>query len=191
MSRTIFRDIVLIMVLAFVAMVIWMLPHLNPPAKNAEADPPGNVIVHATWPKGDTDVDLWVYGPGEPRPVGYSNTGGVLWNLLRDDLGARPDATELNYENAYTRGTPAGEYVINVHCYRCPKLPQRIDIEVSSKSDSSNKGSLETIATTSLELKANGQERTALRFKLDDQGRLERDSLHHAFMPLRAWQGES
>jgi hypothetical protein len=102
MTGTVFRDFSMLMVLGFVAMVVWLLPHVNPPADSSEADPPGNVIVAITWPEGDTDIDLWVTGPGEIRPVGYSNKGGVLFNLLRDDLGHMPDATPLNYENAYS-----------------------------------------------------------------------------------------
>ena len=51
--------------MGFVVMIIWMFPFLNPPAQEDQADPPGNVIVHITWPIGNNDVDLWVMGPGE------------------------------------------------------------------------------------------------------------------------------
>jgi len=183
-SSTVFRDFTLLMVLGFVAMVVWLLPHVNPPASQSDADPPGNVVVAITWPEGDIDVDLWVTGPGELNPVGYSNKGGVLFNLLRDDLGSLPDATPLNYENAYSRGLLEGEYIVNVHCYRCPVVPQRIDVEVSANDGASGKGS-RRIATTSLQLTANGQEKTALRFRLDAAGKLEPDSLNSIFRPLR------
>lgn len=183
-SSTVFRDFTLLMVLGFVAMVVWLLPHVNPPASQSDAVPPGNVVVAITWPEGDTDVDLWVTGPGELNPVGYSNKGGVLFNLLRDDLGSMPDATPLNYENAYSRGLLEGEYIVNVHCYRCPVVPQRIDVEVSANDGGSDKGS-RIIATTTLELTANGQEKTALRFELDVAGKLVPDSLNSIFRPLR------
>jgi hypothetical protein len=181
----VFRDFTLLMTLGFVAMVVWLLPHVNPPASEADADPPGNVVMAITWPEGDIDVDLWVTGPGELTPVGYSNRGGVLFNLLRDDLGRLPDATPLNYENAYSRGILAGEYIVNVHCYRCPVVPQRVDAEVSVNDASSGKA-MRMIATTSLELTANGQEKTALRFKLDATGKLVADSLNSVFRPLRS-----
>jgi hypothetical protein len=183
-SSTVFRDFTLLMVLGFVAMVVWLLPHVNPPASQSDADPPGNVVVAITWPEGDIDVDLWVTGPGELNPVGYSNKGGVLFNLLRDDLGSLPDATPLNYENAYSRGLLEGEYIVNVHCYRCPVVPQKVDVEVSANDGAAGKGS-RRIATTSLELSANGQERTALRFRLDAAGKLVADSLNSIFRPLR------
>ena len=97
---TVFRDVILLALTGFVAIVLLLLPHLNPPAKadNEPTLPPGNVIVEIRWPDDlDTDVDLWVKAPGD-IPVGYSNKGGVTFNLLRDDLGRHADATETNYE---------------------------------------------------------------------------------------------
>ncbi len=185
MSGTVFRDFTLLMTLGFVAMVVWLLPHVNPPASQADADPPGNVVIAITWPEGDIDVDLWVTGPGELTPVGYSNKGGALFNLLRDDLGRLPDATPLNYENAYSRGILPGEYIVNVHCYRCPVVPQQVDVEVSVNDTSTGKAT-RLIATTSLQLTTNGQEKTALRFKLDATGKLVADSLNSVFRPLRS-----
>ncbi len=185
MTGTVFRDLVLLMVLGFVAMVVWMLPWLNPPAEDANTEPPGNVIVHITWPPGNTDVDLWVDGPGEISPVGYSNKGGLLWNLLRDDLGAL-DFTQLNYENAYTRGIVSGEYIVNVHCFRCPALPVPVDIEISIATDTGKKTDLKIIATTAVTLYFHGEEITALRFRLTGDGELVPGSVNHIFLPLRA-----
>lgn len=190
-AGTVFRDFTLLMVLGFVAMVIWLLPHINPPAQSSDAIPPGNVVVSITWPEGDTDVDLWVTGPGEITPVGYSNKGGVLFNLLRDDLGTMPDATPLNYENAYSRGVVAGEYVINVHCYRCPVLPQQVDVEISVNDGSEPGKGMKPVATTSVPLKAHGEEKTALRFRLDPRGNVEPESMNNVFRPLRAAGGTS
>lgn len=190
-SFTIYRDFLFLTLLGFVAMVIWLLPHVNPPAQSADADPPGNVVVAITWPEGDTDVDLWVTGPGEINPVGYSNKGGVLFNLLRDDLGRMPDATPLNYENTYSRGAPPGEYIVNVHCYRCPKVPVRIDVEISINEGPERSKGMKPVATTSLELRANGDEKTALRFRLDESGNVEAESINNVFRPLRAAKGTS
>lgn len=184
MKNTTFRDFTMLMVLGFVVMVVWLLPHINPPADDVNAPPPGNLIVAITWPEGDTDIDLWVMGPGEINPVGYSNKGGTLFNLLRDDLGNSPDATPLNYENAYTRGITPGEYIINVHCYRCPILPQEVIVEVSINDGKPGKG-MKRIATSSTELKANGQEKTAVRFELDSAGNLQPNSINNVFRALR------
>lgn len=185
-SGVLFRDALFLMLMGFVALVIFMLPHLNPPAADANAEPPGNLIVHITWPEGNTDVDLWVDGPGELVPVGYSNKGGVLWNLLRDDLGAYPDATSVNYENAYTRGIVPGEYTINVHCYRCPQVPIMVDAEISVSTDTTGKGGTVQIASAHVELRSNDQERTALRFTLTADGTVVPGSFSTVFRPLRS-----
>jgi hypothetical protein len=124
---TVFRDVIMLALAGFVAMVVLLLPHLNPPGKAAldNSQPPGNVIVEVRWPDEiDSDVDLWVEAPGDV-PVGYSNKGGVIFNLLRDDLGKRADATGMNYEVSYSRGIPAGEYTVNVHLYRTPRASSR------------------------------------------------------------------
>jgi hypothetical protein len=189
-TSTVFRDFTLLMVLGFVAMVVWLLPHVSPPAQDADAVPPGNVVIAITWPRGNTDIDLWVAGPGELVPVGYSNKGGLLFNLLRDDLGDMPDATPLNYENAYSRGIIAGEYIVNAHCYRCPVVPQKVDVEISISKGDHRKGT-SPVVTTSVELRANGEEKTALRFKLDAKGNMEPNSMNNIFRPLRAARGAS
>jgi hypothetical protein len=181
-AGTVFRDFTMLMVLGFVAMVIWLLPHINPPESAADYTPPGNVVVAIHWPEGDTDIDMWVTGPGESAPVGYSNKSGELFNLLRDDLG-NPDP-ERNYENAYSRGIPVGEYIVNVHCYRCSEVPVEVDVEVHLSTDENGKGMV-PVANTTVGLARNGEERTALRFRLDADGEVEPDSLNSVFRPLR------
>ena len=186
-SKTVGLDMMMLLMLGFVAMVVFLWPFVNPPKEDDKAEPPGNVIVAITWPEGDIDVDMWITGPGEKAPVGYSNKSGALFNLLRDDLGNRPDATPMNYENAYSRGIVAGEYVINVHCYRCAILPQKVSVEISLNTGKPGKG-MTPIATTSLTLTANGQEKTALWFRLDKDGKLVPGSMNSVFRPLRAAQ---
>ena len=188
MTSTFFRDFTLLMVLGFVAMVVWMLPHLNPPSQDRLDDPPGNVVVSISWPEGDSDVDLWLLGPGEPRPVGYTNKSGQLWNLLRDDLGNQNDLTGANFENAYTRGVAAGEYIVNVHCYRCRNFPVEVQVEVRIKSGEAGgkAGSMRTLAVTTVTLAAPWEELTALRFELTADGALVPDSMNHLYEPLRS-----
>jgi len=188
MIRRVFQDKLFLLMMGFAAMVFMMLPHLNPPATEDAADPPGNVIVAIEWPPGNTDVDLWVTGPGEIVPVGYSNKSGLLWNLLRDDLGTSPDVTPSNYENAYTRGITPGEYVINVHCYRCPILPVPVDIEISIQKEGADgaKEPMKIIATTKVTLRENAEELTALRFELTKDGDLVTNSMNHVYRELRA-----
>lgn len=186
--NVIFRDLLLGLIGILVMVVFIVLLQVSPEKQADEGvTPPGNVTVFITWPAGDTDIDLWVTGPGEPYPVGYSNKGGVLWNLLRDDLGSFPDLSGINMESSYSRGSPAGEYIVNLHCFRCSVLPQKVNVEVSSSKAVAGAAKGTTlIATATVELKANGQERTALRFTLDGKGDLVPGSINSVFKELRA-----
>lgn len=182
-SDTTWRDFTLILVMAFFVFVVWMLPHLNPPASEDQAKPPGNIIVHVVWPNGNTDVDLWLWGPEEIKPVGYSNMNGQLWNLLRDDTGTTSDLSGINYENAYTRGVVEGEYIINVHCYQCiSSLPVLVKVEVMVKARAHST----PVHLTYVEahLRANKEEITMVRFKLDKNGKLVPGSMNHLFESL-------
>ena len=184
---TVFRDIIFLALAGFVAIVLLLLPHLNPPARaDAETTSPGNVIVELRWPDElNSDVDLWVEAPGD-KPVGYSNKGGVAFNLLRDDLGNMADATRMNYEVSYSRGVPTGEYTVNVHLYRnlsgVGTIPVTVVISVKPTDDTPAK----QILATSVELIHEGQEVTALRFSLDKKGQLVSGSVHDLPRALRS-----
>jgi hypothetical protein len=187
---TVFRDVIMLALAGFVAMVILILPHLNPRGEDAQAstEPPGNVIVEVRWPDQiDSDVDLWVEAPGDV-PVGYSNKGGAIFNLLRDDLGRKADATELNYEVTYSRGIPPGEYTINVHLYRNTGgvLPIPVTVVTSVKKSASERA--RQLLASKVELGREGQEITVYRFRLSESGDLVSGSVHSLQRDLRAWR---
>ncbi|HET6469963.1 MAG TPA: hypothetical protein VFG43_16435 [Geminicoccaceae bacterium] len=192
-TGTVFRDVLTLALAGFVAIVILLLPHLNPPgAKLADtSEPPGNVIVEIRWPDElDTDVDLWVQAPGDV-PVGYSNKGGAAFNLLRDDLGRRSDATGLNYEIAYSRGIAAGEYTVNLHLYRNParSYPVPVTVVVTVKRSVQEPG--RQLLAGRVELVREGEELTVFRFTLDAAGALLPGSVHSLQRELRAWRKPS
>ena len=185
-NDTVFRDVIMLALAGFIAIVILLLPHLNPPGKAVNtATPPGNVIVEIRWPETlDTDVDLWIQGPKD-QPVGYSNQGGLIFNLLRDDLGHRDDISKVNYEVAYSRGRPAGEYVVNLHLYRnvSGTVPIPVTVIASLKNDAGS--SAVALATTNINLGSENQEFTAFRFQLSERGELVPGSIHTLPKPLR------
>jgi hypothetical protein len=186
-SDTVFRDVIFLALAGFVAVVLLLLPHLHPP-KEAEAAirSPGNVIVEIRWPDEiDADVDLWVQAPGD-TPVGYSNKGGMFFNLLRDDLGRRGDSTDLNYEISYSRGVPEGEYTVNVHLYRNTGGYVSVPVTISVSVKPNTNESAHRLLATKLLLEYEGEERTAFRFSLDDKGKLLRGSVHDLPKPLRS-----
>jgi hypothetical protein len=194
-SGTVFRDVITLALAGFVVMVVLVLPHINPktPPTKAVADPPGSAIIEVRWPDElDADLDLWVRAPRE-APVGYSNRGGRTFNLLRDDRGHYDDPTNLNYEVSYSRGLPAGEYIVNLHYYglalglgaAAGEVPATVVVSTRSPAT----GVVTRHFTETVTLHRVGEEATALRFEIDGKGEVVPGSLSHLFKPLR--EGEA
>jgi len=183
-AGTVFRDVIMLALIGFVAMVIMLLPHISAKRKDTkEHIVPGNVIVEVHWPNTlPFDVDLWVKAPGEV-PVGFWNQGAQFFNLLRDDLGAEGDATEQNYEVSYSRGIPPGEYVVNVHMYGAlpggDKVPVKVVVSVRRPNEDTRQ-----ILQTTVELLRHNQEETAFSFRLNGEGELLPGSVSLLRRPL-------
>lgn len=171
-TATVFRDVLMLTLVGFVAMVILMLPHLAETSdQTQEQDSPGSVVAEIHWPNDiEVDVDLWVQAPND-IPVGFHNQNGNHFNLLRDDLGTAGDATNRNYEIAYSRGLVAGEYIVNVHQYGHLVAGQPVPVEVAV-SVRPLYGTLEQILHTTILLSRKNEETTAFRFKLTKRGEL-------------------
>src|SRR6266853_2703910 len=132
-----FRDMLFLLVFAYLVIGAIALAHVakNDQEQSKGQAPPGNVIVEMFWDKAiDADVDLWVQAPRDV-PVGYSNKSGVIFNLVRDDLGKGGDPNSMNYEVSYGRGHWPGEYVVNAMLYRSRdrKYPLGAQIKVSQQ----------------------------------------------------------
>lgn len=183
-TGTVFRDVILLALIGFVAMVILLLPHISPKQKETEDHrAPGNVIVEMHWPSDmPYDVDLWVMAPDDV-PVGFWNQGSRVFNLLRDDLGIEGDATQENYEVSYSRGIPAGEYVVNAHMYgnlaKGAMVPVTIVVSVKPPY-----GEARQILETTITLARRNQEMTAFRFRLNNDADLVPDSVSTLYRPL-------
>lgn len=184
-ADTVFRDITMLLAAAFLAVVILLLPFINPPVEDTKGTiPPGNIIITADWPDGwATDVDLWVRAPGE-LPVGYSNKDGPTFNLLRDDRGSTGDITDSNREQAVARGVPAGQYTVNLHLYANAQgvLPVPVSVEITVVRPD---GTVDTIYRQRVELTRPGHELTVARFHLDKRGVMDPASLNAVQVPLR------
>lgn len=189
-TGTVFRDMVTLALAGFVCMVLLLLPHIHPKGGQGEAaaatEPPGNVIIEARWDdKLRTDVDLWVQAPGDV-PVGYSNKSGLIFNLLRDDLGSYADPTEVNFETSFSRGIPPGEYVVNLHLFRNLDHTYPIEVRVVARVKGERDSGASTIAATRVRLDREGQEATAFRFTLDEHGSLVPGTVNALYKPLRS-----
>jgi len=178
-GTTVFRDVIMLALAGFVTLVMLLLPHINPEAKAEDTDQaPGNMIVELRWPDElNVDVDLWVEAPGD-KAVGYTRKGGNVFDLLRDDLGVSSDLTGLNYEFAYSRGAPAGDYTVNVHLFRNKEkiYPVPVTVTVSLKTPTSK--STRQILATRFDLETVNQEMTVFRFSLDEKADLVTGSVH-------------
>jgi hypothetical protein len=183
-----FRDMLFLLVFAYLVIGAVALAHVRKQQQETSgATPPGSVIVEIHWDdKIDADVDLWVQAPGDV-PVGYSNKSGLVFNLLRDDLGRSGDPLSMNYEIAYGRGIFAGEYTVNAHLYRSADhrfpIPVHATVSVHDPQDH-----VRRILESTAELKFQGQEITIFRFKLEKDGALVAGSLNRIHKPLRSAQ---
>jgi hypothetical protein len=177
---TLIRDILSNFLLGLTALVVLVLAQINPVAKNQESlPPPGTIAVLACWPPGPVDVDLWVSDPKDTKSVGYSRKSGLVWSLLRDDMGIVNDDSPINCESAFARSTPAGEYVVNIHGYSIPGDLVTVHIEVALNGAFLTKADMDVRAR---------QERTVIRFKLDGEGNLVPNSENRVFKAIRSAQ---
>lgn len=178
-ADTVFRDIIFLALLGFVTLVVLLLPHINPPTDGKDdIKPPGNLIVEARWADElDIDVDLWVKAPND-RPVGFARKGGEVFDLLRDDLGFERDSTGLNYEFAFSRGAPAGEYIVNVHLYSNRADAPGVMVNVVISLSSIDEGDPVVIINKQVRLNHTGHEITVARFSLNEDSLLMRETIN-------------
>lgn len=185
--------------IAFMILALMSLPFVQPiqkkeEARKEESKSAGDMMVEIHWTDNvDIDIDLWVKSPDDERPVGYSNRAGKTFNLLRDDLGASNDSTTRNYEMAYTRGLPPGEYVVNIHYFadRTPGDTHEVPVEVliSSKAGGADKvtGGMKQIISRKAVLRAKDEEVTVVRFTILESGELDEESINDFYQELRTW----
>jgi hypothetical protein len=145
---------------------------------------PGDVAIEAVWPKEmDADVDLWVKAPQDQQAVGYSRRADLQTSYVRDDVGLRGDPSDLNFETSFIRGLLPGRYIVNLHLYSA-RGQSDIPVKVVAYFVGGKAGGT-TIATRTIHLTENGQERTVFSFWLDTEGHLEDGSVSEANIPLR------
>lgn len=164
-----FRDLLFNIIGVFAMLLMVVMININDPQNDKSADQPGQFIVTIVWPEGANDVDLWLGAPGQETPVFYKNKSGKIWNLLRDDLGMTNDLLPYNYENGYSRGTPEGEYTVNIFCYSCDN-----PVDVVVKIEQNKSGKIEDVAARSITLTGNGDWKTAFNFHVNKYGNVTR-----------------
>lgn len=142
----------------------------------------GNISVYVFWRDGiDADIDVHLLDPNREHTF-YAHRAGRVWNLLRDDLGQPNDFTGRNFENAFARGLPPGEYVVNVQVYRSPPdlFPIQVDAELRIIPTLGGDARLTYSGTVTLDHVSD--EATLFRFLIDAQGNMVPGSLNNQFL---------
>ena len=186
------RDAFMAVVGGLALAIIILVFHINPPKQNDARNERArcNIRVEVIWPKElNLDIDTWVQAPGD-TPVGYSNLNGRVFNLVRDDLGNYADLTEMNYEVAFSRGIPAGEWTINLHWFSntagAVEVPVKVLITMKKVDDGSSKAAPITIMSKHVVLKHVGQELTVIRFVTDEDKNVDMKSLSTELKHIRS-----
>ncbi|MBI2993365.1 MAG: hypothetical protein HYY48_04215 [Gammaproteobacteria bacterium] len=157
----------------FVLAVMFM----NPMAKKGIIDPKAEYLITVTWPDNNPDdIDAWVEDP-DGNLVWFRSRDAGLVHLDRDDRGLINDTLDingrvvqnpLNQEVVTIRSIIPGEYIVNVHYYAsATHQPVPVTVRVDKVNPS-----LEVIYYDTLTLASKGEERTALRFSIDPDGRV-------------------
>lgn len=173
-----FYDMLFNMLIAFVFCFVIAILAFNPQARKA-GDVPAKAefMVTVAWPDGNpNDVDTWVMEPGGKTLWFRQRDAGML-HLDRDDRGAKNNSVLVN-GTAYTsairqeivtlRGIVPGEYVVNAHYYDSADQ-QPVDVTVTVVKVNPQ---AEIVFTGTQQIPRKGDERTLVRFTLDDAGQV-------------------
>ena len=177
-GRDPFTDLLFNALLTFTFLFLISLFLINPPAKSGIINPKAEFLITVSWEDGSAnDIDTWVQGPQGTR-VWYKQAQNGLMHLDRDDRGLTNDTQQvdgqeivnpLNQEVVTIRGRPPGEFIVNVHYYKSQDgqaVPVSIYVaEVNP--------TLKVLHYATLDLKQEGEEKTAVRFTLNNQGEVE------------------
>ena len=171
-----FLDLLFNTLLCFAALFSLAFILINPSQKNKTVDAKAEFIITVIWPSEmDDDVDTYVEDP-EGNLIAFNRREQGLMHLDRDDTGISFDtiATDFglieykeNREMVTIRGYVPGEYVVNVHMYT-----KREDKETPVTIILEKINPYKVITGRNVVLKIKGDEKTAFRFTVDDEGKV-------------------
>ena len=133
-------------------------------------------MITVTWPSDiDDDVDTYVEDPNG-NLVAFNRREQGLMHLDRDDVGFSSDRLQTpfgiveykqNREMVSLRGIVPGEYVVNVHMYT-KRSEEEKETPVTILLEKINP--YRVVTGSNVILKQKGDEKTAFRFVLNDEG---------------------
>lgn len=192
-----FLDILFNILLGFFVLLILTIILVNPPTKQGDVPLKAEIRISMEWPgKSKDDVDLIVKTPASKLPIFYGNRDIKVASLDRDDLGLRSDRIRMsdgtihtiyeNWENVAIRKLVPGEYIVNTLMFtKLDKEWTPVTIKVEKLNHP-----YQVIFSGTIILKETKEERTAVRFTIDKNGRLlERSQVFQSLSPsLRRYQ---
>jgi hypothetical protein len=171
-SVMLFKALQVVAFLFFIALLA-----MNPEAKQGKIDTKAEFIITMNWPDNNPDdIDLYAEDP----------LGNIVWYhvreagfmvLERDDRGGINNSIMVNgkkisspirEETISIRGIVAGEYTVNVHYYLASS-PNNAPVPVSVKVEKINP-TVDLVYYDTLTLEHAGQEKTAVRFRVAEDG---------------------
>ncbi|MCS3902537.1 hypothetical protein J2T55_000541 [Methylohalomonas lacus] len=172
-----FVDLLFNALLGFTFLFLVAIMFMNPEAKSGIIDPKAEYILTITWKDfSPDDIDVWVEDP-DGRVLYFRNSEVGLLHLDRDDRGMANDTIEvagkevenpLNQEVVTLRGVVKGEYVVNLHYYKS-ESNKAVDVNVNLAKVNP---ALEVVYYDTVRLEEEGDEKTALRFRIDRDGKV-------------------
>jgi hypothetical protein len=171
-SVMLFKALQVVTFLFFIALLA-----MNLEAKDGKVDPKAEFIITMSWPDGHPDdVDLYVEDPGG-NIVWYHEREAGFMVLDRDDRGGANNAITVNgrkftspirQETVSIRAIVAGEYTVNVNHYLATTgRPVPVSVKVEKLNPT-----VEVVYYDTVTLDHAGQEDTAVRFNIAENGKV-------------------
>jgi hypothetical protein len=173
-----FYDMLFNMLIAFVFCFVVALLAFNPKArKSGDIPAKAEFMVTVSWPDNNpNDIDTWVQEPSG-KVLWFRQRDAGLLHLDRDDRGAknatvlvngREFSSPIRQEIVTLRGVLPGEYVVNAHYYDSKdQMPVDVTVTVVKVNPQA-----EIVFNGTQQMPAKGDERTLVRFTLDDTGQV-------------------
>ena len=171
-SVMLFKGLQVVAFLFFIALLV-----MNPEAKSGKIDTKAEFLITASWPDSHPDdIDLYAEDPAG-NIVWYHVREAGFMVLDRDDRGGlnntilvagRRISSPIRQETVSIRGIVPGEYTVNVNHYLATtSAPVPVSVKVAKINPA-----LEVVHYATLLLDHTGHERTAVRFRVADGGKV-------------------
>jgi len=167
-----FKALQVVAFLFFIALFM-----IAPEAESGKVDSKAEFLITMTWPDNHADdIDLFVQDP-LGNVVFYRRREAGFMTLDRDDRGGANDfilvggtkvTSPIRQEIVSIRGIVAGEYTVNVyHFTAVTGAPVPVSVKVERLNPT-----VQVVHYDTIELNGGGEEKTAVRFNMDDSGKV-------------------